>query len=82
MSEKPNATLEGLRHPDNFIPITRWRKKPVVIRAFQTTREFKIQTLEGEHTASVGDYVIEGVNKELYPCKPEIFHKTYEEVTE
>lgn len=31
---------------------------------------------------SVGDYVIQGVNGELYPCKPDIFEKTYEEVKE
>jgi hypothetical protein len=39
-----------------------------------------IKTLEGEMTASVGDYIIRGVNGEFYPCKPDIFSKTYEEV--
>lgn len=39
-----------------------------------------IKTLEGEHIASVGDYIIKGVNGEFYPCKPDIFRKTYEEV--
>lgn len=38
----------------------------------------KIDTLEGTMTASVGDYVIKGVNGEFYPCKPDIFEKTYE----
>ena len=37
-----------------------------------------IPTLEGEMTASLGDYIIKGVNGELYPCKPNIFVKTYE----
>ena len=32
-----------------------------------------IKTLEGEHIASVGDYIIKGVNGEFYPCKPDIF---------
>ena len=32
--------------------------------------------------ASVGDYIIIGVNGEKYPCKPDIFKKTYEEVKE
>jgi len=41
---------------------------------------FKIKTLEGEMTASIGDFVIKGVNGEFYPCKPDIFKKTYEEV--
>ena len=44
--------------------------------------QFKITTLEGVHTASVGDWIIKGVNGEFYPCKPDIFEKTYDsEVT-
>lgn len=42
--------------------------------------ELYIDTLEGTHHVSVGDYVIQGVNGELYPCKPDIFEKTYEAV--
>lgn len=37
-----------------------------------------IKTLEGTMTADFGDYIIQGVNGELYPCKPEIFEKTYD----
>ena len=37
-----------------------------------------IQTLEGNMIASVGDYIIKGVQGEFYPCKPDIFKKTYE----
>lgn len=40
--------------------------------------ELFIETLEGTHHVSVGDFVIQGVNGELYPCKPDIFEKTYE----
>lgn len=39
-----------------------------------------IVTLEGDMKASVGDYIIKGVNGEFYPCKPDIFEKTYEKV--
>lgn len=39
-----------------------------------------IETLEGEVIASKGDWIIRGVNGEYYPCKPDIFEKTYEEV--
>jgi hypothetical protein len=39
-----------------------------------------IKTLEGEMRAEVGDWIIKGVNGELYPCKPDIFDKTYEYV--
>jgi hypothetical protein len=40
----------------------------------------KIPTLEGEMTASIGDYIIRGVQGEYYPCKPDIFEITYEMV--
>ncbi len=37
-----------------------------------------IKTLEGDHRANVGDYIIQGVKGEIYPCKPDIFEATYE----
>ncbi|KQL20473.1 hypothetical protein [Cytobacillus solani] len=37
----------------------------------------EIQTLEGLMKVSEGDYIIKGVQGEFYPCKPEIFKKTY-----
>lgn len=40
----------------------------------------EIPTLEGNHRASIGDFIVKGVNGEFYPCKPEIFAKTYEAV--
>lgn len=58
----------------------KYRKKPIVIEAYQTDAELDIETLEGIMHASVGDYIIIGVNGEKYPCKPDIFKKTYEEV--
>jgi len=39
-----------------------------------------VKTLEGVMTGNIGDYIIKGVSGELYPCKPDIFHKTYERV--
>ncbi|WP_371378858.1 hypothetical protein [Sporomusa aerivorans] len=39
-----------------------------------------INTLEGPHEVSPGDYIITGVKGERYPCKPDIFHMTYEPV--
>lgn len=39
-----------------------------------------IKTLEGNMKVSKGDYIIKGVNGEFYPCKPDIFEKTYEGV--
>lgn len=42
--------------------------------------EVTILTLEGDMTASVGDWIIRGVRGEFYPCKPDIFEATYERV--
>lgn len=92
----------------------KFRKKPVVIEAFQYDGDFVdkygiyyiphwaikahrggglffketetnpmelfVKTLEGDMLANVGDYIIKGINGELYPCKPDIFEKTYEPV--
>lgn len=38
----------------------------------------KIKTLEGDMTASEGDYIIKGLRGEFYPCKPDVFEKKYE----
>jgi hypothetical protein len=42
----------------------------------------RIKTLEGSMLATEGDYIIKGVKGEFYPCKPDIFEKTYEPVDE
>lgn len=41
-----------------------------------------IETLEGVMIANVGDYIIKGVQGEFYPCKPDIFKQTYDELKE
>ena len=59
------------------------------VELFDTKRELKkmligiaIDTLEGTMMVNYGDYIIKGVQGEFYPCKPDIFLKTYEEVIE
>ena len=46
----------------------------------EKNKGLKIPTLEGNMIASDGDYIIKGVQGEFYPCKPDIFNATYEEV--
>jgi hypothetical protein len=41
-----------------------------------------IQTLEGVMEATIGDWIIRGIQGEVYPCKPDIFYATYERVSE
>lgn len=57
-----------------------YQKKPIVVEAYQVCSEQKIYTLEGTMTASPGDWIVKGVNGEVYPVKPDIFEKTYEKV--
>lgn len=47
--------------------------------AINEDNQLCIFTLEGVHLASVGDYIVKGIKGEFYPCKPDIFEKTYEE---
>lgn len=94
--------------------MSKYRKKPIIIEAFQYDGDFQkqtgeyyvpiwaveaykngvlyfkqldtlghpcelfVRTLEGNMKANIGDYIIQGVNAELYPCKPDVFEKTYE----
>ncbi len=60
--------------------MSKFRKKPVVVEAFQTDKELVIHTLEGDMKADAGDWIITGVRGEQYPCKPDIFEETYEPV--
>ena len=57
-----------------------FRKRPVVIKAALVEEPMDIETLEGVMHAQPGDYLIEGVKGERYPCKPEVFALTYEPV--
>ena len=41
-----------------------------------------VYTLEGTMQARIGDWIIKGVKGEIYPCKPDIFRATYEQVTD
>lgn len=44
------------------------------------SRTAAIKTLEGTMTAKLGDWIIKGISGEYYPCKPDIFVRTYTEV--
>ena len=74
--------------------LMKYRKKPVVIEATQWFKDgdhpavvsgklsgmpvFWVDTLEGAHYVTPGDFIITGVKGEHYPCKPDIFEMTYE----
>lgn len=58
----------------------RYRKKPLIVEAYIATTEEYIETPNGTVKANIGDYIITDVKGEKYPCKPDVFHETYEEV--
>jgi hypothetical protein len=62
--------------------MAKYRKKPVVVEAEQLVEPIDIITLEGVMHGNVGDWLITGVSGEKYPCKDDIFQKTYEPVEE
>lgn len=72
----------------------KFRKKPVVVEATQWFKDGdhpavqwiswkgfgRIDTLEGDHIVTPGDWIITGVKGEHYACKPDIFEMTYEAI--
>lgn len=56
-----------------------YRKKPVVVRAIKLKEEVQVETREGTLKGYPGDFIIEGIEGEIYPCDRKIFWKTYEE---
>lgn len=66
---------ESLEEAANFMAPTPLRYRP-------SDEKLIIDTLEGEHLASAGDWIIKGVVGEFYPCKPDVFELTYEKVEE
>ena len=70
---KPIKKLEELG-----LPIKKFRKRPIVISAVKIDKEVHIETREGTLKGYPGDFIIKGVEGEIYPCGEEIFYKTYE----
>ena len=54
-------------------------KKVLIEKRIDGIATCEIETLEDTMNAKEGDYIIKGINGEFYPCKPDIFKKTYEE---
>lgn len=76
-----DGTEAGLQRIKSFFPALETTAKSGHLRKPEVTR-WRIQTLEGGHEVSPGDFIIKGIKGEFYPCKPEIFEMTYEPVEE
>ena len=80
MDDKTAVFIKQEKIDINKLDWKKYRKKPVVIRAVKMDTPFDVKMLDGTtHYGSEGDYLIEGVQKELYACKPDIFEATYED---
>jgi hypothetical protein len=66
----------------NCIDIIRFIGGPWTNLELHNSDQPVIRTLEGDMTASIGDYIIKGVKGEFYPCKPDIFEMSYDLVSE
>ena len=75
---KKPVVIEAFKWMTDEVPD--WWKKVTDITIDTSTGSAFIPTLEGTHEARKGDYIIQGVKGEIYPCKPDIFKMTYEEV--
>lgn len=80
---KKPVVIEAVQFVDDsetLAKISEFVNHTVRIDYGSTPTEIKILTLEGVMIANLGDWIIKGVNGEFYPCKPDIFEKTYEKV--
>jgi hypothetical protein len=71
---------------DNIGEIIRWINSVSgdgsCIRLRSISQPLLFRTLEGNHAAIIGDWIIKGVKDQFYPCKPDIFEMTYQPVKE
>ena len=84
---KKPVVIEAIQFQDNADRILEIKKfvgaEPLRVNYEDKKHPYiPIETLEGTMKANVGDYIIKGVNGEFYPCKPDIFEKTYEKCNE
>lgn len=78
-TKKPVEIEAELINNDNIEDLAEWCNGVVTLDGLTLEKSISIYTLEGVMSARVGDYLIRGVNGEFYPCKPDIFAKTYDE---
>jgi hypothetical protein len=68
-------TFETFEEVDNLLACM---KKPIVVHAKQINEDFRVDTLEGNYKqGKSGDYLMKGIDGELYICDQAIFEKTY-----
>lgn len=74
---KKPIIIEAIQYTDHPAPILAWLGSS---KCQLDDDGLVIQTLEGVHEVTLGDWIIKGIKGEFYPCKPDIFEATYEQV--
>ena len=81
---KKPVVIEAVQYSDDTLKVIDKIKKfaggSVTIDTYAVPTLINVHTKEGTLEAKLGSYIIKGVEGEFYPCEPDIFHKTYEEV--
>ncbi len=79
---KKLVVVEAMQYDgNNRKEIRDWAGALVFVNyADSSDKNLYIETLEGQMAAHMGDWIIRGIKGELYPCKPDIFEATFEEV--
>lgn len=72
----------GFESTANFTERPEWLTKAIykdeTVKLFGEPNKLTIETLEGSIYADIGDYIIKGIQGEIYHCKPDIFEATYD----
>ena len=80
---KKPVVVEALRYTgvndDRMADLTAFLGYTPEVRDVGNVLHVVIPTLEGDHLATPGDWIIRGIAGEFYPCKPDIFAATYDE---
>ena len=78
LNDEYNSICNAIEFVENIDMSTSIIGRNICVKDVQKEKGLIIHTLEGDMKASFGDYIIKGVNGEFYPCKPDVFEKTYE----
>ncbi|EME3547197.1 hypothetical protein QPC10_002370 [Enterococcus faecium] len=78
--KKPTVVEAMQLTEENLLEVKEWCNGELVPNAETSGYDLCISNLEGIMHADINDYIIQGVEGEFYPCKPDIFEKTYEVV--
>ena len=82
MSESTQPLRRFAANQEPEVVFQKALKKPIPVDCAQINEPFEVESLEGNHRGKPGDWLMRGVQGELYVCDREIFEKTYDLVND